>query len=55
MYYLEYCHERNEELEEGCGYAYYVLHYTEMREKDPYCDDYVYDGEDYVILKVTEL
>lgn len=55
MYYLEYCYERNEELEKGCEYAYYVLHYAGMRDKNPYCDDHVYDGEYYVVLKVNKL
>ena len=49
MYYLEYCYERNSELETD-EYAYYVLHYVGKRG-----DDNVYDGERYVVLKVSEL
>ncbi len=55
MYYLEYNWERNSDLEPGCEYEYYVLHYTGMRDEDPYCDDHVYDGEYYVNLKVYKL
>ena len=53
MYYLEYCHERNEELSESCEYKYYVLHYAGM---GAYADDNVYDSDGgYVVLKVYKL
>ena len=53
MYYLEYCHERNEELAEDCSYKYYVLHCVGV---STYCDDHVYYNDDeYVILKVYKL
>ena len=53
MYYLEYCHERNEELNAGCEYEYYVLHYCGL---GAYDDDNVYDNDGgYVVLKVYKL
>ncbi len=52
MYYLEDCYERNAELSLDCDYKYYVLHYVGL---DAYCDDHVYDGDEYVIVKVYKL
>lgn len=52
MYYLEYCLEKNEELEENCEYEYYVLHY---KNNNPFEDSHVYCENGYIILKVFEL
>ena len=56
MYYLEYCLELNEELEENCGYEYYVLHDATVRKPGNwYVDDNVYYNNRYVVLKVCKL
>lgn len=59
MFYLEYCLELNEELEENCGYEYYVLHDANLRKerKHLFDDDCVYyQGTlKVVILKVFKL
>lgn len=56
MYYLEYCLEKNEELDEDCEYQYYVLHDARIRKSGHWFDDdYVYDNGRYVILKVFGL
>jgi hypothetical protein len=56
LYYLEYCLERNEELDEDCKYQYYVLHDAQARKPGHWFDDdYVYDNGRYVVLKVYGL
>ena len=56
VYYLEYCLEKNEELDEDCGYEYYVLHDARVRKPGSwFADDYVYHNGRYVVLKVSSL
>ena len=55
MFYLEYCLEKNEELEEDCGYEYYVLHNRKVYLMNPWTDDHVYHNGRYITLKVSEI
>ena len=59
MFYLEYCLELNEELEENCDYKYYVLHDANLRKerKHWFDDDRVYyQGTlKVVVLKVFKI
>ena len=55
MYYLEYCLELNEELDEDCEYEYYVLHDSKLREVNFWVDDCVYYNNHPVVLKLYRL